>query len=209
MLIWPEDAPVYGCDGGDEGTSFIDEIITCKMPNNNPELRLILVNRQIHRHSQTCKKSKAECRFNFPQPPMNSTKILYPLETDMCETGVRKHKDNWKNISKHLNDQPRSQDLSSSHKREWSKKDPGSGWSHASQKVGGDKKTMRGRYNQVIILSFLNPLLRGKIYVKYNTSYMCHSIGCELLCKVKCYRLRKRFIQRLVTQRVVVGFAKL
>ena len=105
--------------------------------------------------------------------------------------------------------QPRSQGLSSSHKREWSKKDPGSGWSRASQKVGGDKKTMRGRYNQVIILSFLNPLLMGKIYVKYNTSYMCHSIGCEILCKVKCYRLRKRFIQRLVTQRVVVGFAKL
>ena len=81
MLIWFEDAPVYGCDGDDEVTSFIDEIITCKMPNNNPELRL-LVNRQIHRHSQTCCK-KAECRFNFPQPPMNSTKILYPLETDI------------------------------------------------------------------------------------------------------------------------------
>ena len=112
MLIWFEDAPVYGCDGDDEVTSFIDEIITCKMPNNNPELRL-LVNRQIHRHSQTCrKKSKAECRFNFPQPPMNSTKILYPLETDMCETEVRKHKDNWKNISKHLNDMKEGEDLS-------------------------------------------------------------------------------------------------
>ena len=104
---------------------------------------------------------------------------------------------------------PRSQGLSSSHKREWSKKDPGSGWSYASQKVGGDKKTMRGRYNQVTILSFLNPLWRGKIYVKYNTSYMCHSMGCEILREVKCYRFRKRFIQRLVTQRVVVGSAKL
>ena len=112
MLIWLEDARVYGCDGDDEVTSFIDEIITCKMPNNNPELRL-LVNRQIHRHSQTCrKKSKAECRFNFPQPPMNSTKILYPLETDMCETEVRKHKDNWKNISKHLNDMKEGEDIS-------------------------------------------------------------------------------------------------
>ena len=55
MLIWFEDAPVYGCGGDDEVTSFIDEIITCKMPKNNPELRL-LVNRQIHRHSQTCRK---------------------------------------------------------------------------------------------------------------------------------------------------------
>ena len=25
MLIWFEDAPVYGCDGDDEVTSFIDE----------------------------------------------------------------------------------------------------------------------------------------------------------------------------------------
>ena len=33
MLICLEDAPVYGCDGDDEVTSFIDEIITCKMPN--------------------------------------------------------------------------------------------------------------------------------------------------------------------------------
>lgn len=70
MLIWLEDAPLYGCNGDDKVTSFIDEIITCKMPNNDAELGL-LVNRQNHRHSQTCcKKSKAECRFNFPQPPV-------------------------------------------------------------------------------------------------------------------------------------------
>lgn len=49
MLIWLEDAPVYGCDGDNDVTSFIDEIITCKMPNSNPELGL-RVNRQIHRH---------------------------------------------------------------------------------------------------------------------------------------------------------------
>ena len=43
---------------------------------------------------------------------MNSTKILYPLETDMCETEVRKHKDNWKNISNHLNDMKEGEDIS-------------------------------------------------------------------------------------------------
>ena len=112
MLIWLENASVYGCDGDDEVTSFTDEIVTCKMPNNNPELGL-LINRQIHNHSQTCrKKSKAECRFSFPQPPMKSTKILYPLDNDMCETEVKKHKDNWKNISKHLNDMKEGEDIS-------------------------------------------------------------------------------------------------
>ena len=103
---------MYGCDGDNEVTSFIDKIITCKMPSNNPESGL-LVNRQIHRQCQTCrKKSKVECGFNFPQPPMKSTKILYPLENDMCETDVRKHKDNWKNISKHLNDMKEGEDIS-------------------------------------------------------------------------------------------------
>ena len=30
----------------------------------------------------------------------------------MCETEVRKHKDNWKNISKHLNDMKEGEDIS-------------------------------------------------------------------------------------------------
>ena len=46
------------------------------------------------------------------------------------------------------------------------KKDPGSGWSRASQKVGGDKKTAGGRSEQVAILSLLNTLWKGKICIK-------------------------------------------
>ena len=46
------------------------------------------------------------------------------------------------------------------------KKDPGSGWSRGSQKVGGDKKTAGGRSEQVAILSFLNLLWKGKICLK-------------------------------------------
>ena len=78
---------------------------------NDPRLEL-LVNRQIHRHCHTCrKKSKAECRFNFPQPPMKSTTILYPLGDDVSETEVRKHKDTWKSISKHLNAMKEGEDI--------------------------------------------------------------------------------------------------
>ena len=51
MLIWLEDEPVYGCNDGNDVTTFIDKIITCKKPKNDPELEL-LVNRQIHRHCQ-------------------------------------------------------------------------------------------------------------------------------------------------------------
>ena len=111
MLIWLEDAPMYRCNNDSDVTTFIDKIITCKKPENDPEL-LLLVNRQMHRHCQTCrKKSKAECRFNFPQPPMKSTTILHPLGDDVSETEVRKHKGTWKNISKHLNDMKEGEDI--------------------------------------------------------------------------------------------------
>lgn len=83
MLIWLKDAPVFGVDDDDLVTDFIDQIINCQWPVDNPELQK-LVNRQIHRHSHTCrKKSKNECRFNYPQPPMRATEIVYPLEADM------------------------------------------------------------------------------------------------------------------------------
>ena len=52
------------------------------------------------------------CRFNFPQPPMKSANILYALENHMSETKIRNHKDNWKNISKHLNDMKECEDIS-------------------------------------------------------------------------------------------------
>ena len=79
MLIWLENAPQFSKDSDADVTSYIDNIITCQKPTDNHEL-LKLVNRQVHRHSHTCRKNtKSECRFNYPQPPMKQTKILYPL----------------------------------------------------------------------------------------------------------------------------------
>ena len=69
MLIWLENAPVFGVNDDEEVTAFIDSIITCSKPSDNPTL-LQLVSRQMHRHSHTCRKgTKAECRFSYPQPP--------------------------------------------------------------------------------------------------------------------------------------------
>ena len=104
MLIWLKEAPVFGVDDDSVVTDFIDQIITCQWPVDNPELEK-LVNRQIHRHSHTCrKKSKNECRFNYPQPPMRATEIVYPLEADMPQNEIKQHKDTWKSIKKQLND---------------------------------------------------------------------------------------------------------
>ena len=103
MLIWLEDAPVFGVDKDEDVSSYIDKIITCRKPNDDTTL-LNLVNRQMHRHSHTCRKrGKSVCRFNYPQPPMRSTRILHPLES-VSESDVKILKDLWKDIKKELND---------------------------------------------------------------------------------------------------------
>jgi hypothetical protein len=80
MLIWLENAPVFGVDKDEDVVNFIDQLIACRKPDNDTEL-FDLVNKQTHRHFHTCRKnSKNVCRFNYPQPPMRSTQIL-PLIT--------------------------------------------------------------------------------------------------------------------------------
>ena len=110
ILIWLEDAPEFGKDSDAKVTSFIDKIITCQKPIDNLEL-LNLVNRQVHRHSHTCRKNaKSECRLNYPQPPMRQTQILLPLDSEMPQNEVKMHKDRWKSIKKHLSDIKDDQD---------------------------------------------------------------------------------------------------
>ena len=87
----------------------IDKIIACEKPNDNPDL-LALVNRQVHRHSHTCRK-KCVCRFNDPQPPMRSTKILYPLDEDDDTDEPEHHKETWKIAQKYLNDMKEGEDI--------------------------------------------------------------------------------------------------
>ena len=115
MLIWLENAPQFSKDSDADVTSYIDNIIliiTCQKPTDNHEL-LKLVNRQVHRHSHTCRKNtKSECRFNYPQPPMKQTEILYPLDTDIPQNEIKRHKDAWKSIQKHLNDMKEGEHIS-------------------------------------------------------------------------------------------------
>ena len=56
MLIWLENAPTLGVDFDCDVVSLIDKIITCEKPTDNEDV-LTLVNRQIHRHSHTCRKN--------------------------------------------------------------------------------------------------------------------------------------------------------
>ena len=103
MLIWLENAPVFGVNDDEEVTAFIDSIITCSKPSDNPTL-LQLVSRQMHRHSYTCRKgTKAECRFSYPQPPMQCTTILHPIDGKTQTSAVAQHKACWKSIQQQLN----------------------------------------------------------------------------------------------------------
>ena len=111
MLIWLDGAPEFQVKSDTQVTAYIDNIVTCQKPTDSPEL-LNLVNRQVHRHSHTCRKNtKTECRFNYPQPPMSQTKILYPLDTDVPQNKVKLHKDTWKSIKKHLDNMKEGEDI--------------------------------------------------------------------------------------------------
>lgn len=76
MLIWIKNSPVYDSTNEDDVGVFIDKYITCSKSGGRPEL----INYQTQRHARTCrKKGRAICRFNFPLPPMPSTRILDPI----------------------------------------------------------------------------------------------------------------------------------
>lgn len=76
MLLWIKNAPSYPKSSKEVVTEFIDSCITCQYEDDLKTL----INYQLHRHAQTCrKKGKDTCRFGFPIPPMKSTEILEPL----------------------------------------------------------------------------------------------------------------------------------
>ena len=73
---------------------------------------LNLVNRQVHRHSHTChKNTSSKCRFNYPQPPMKQTMILYPLDEETSDSEIRMHKNNWKLIKTCLDENKDDEDI--------------------------------------------------------------------------------------------------
>ena len=104
-------APIFGIDDDNEVISFIDSIITCQKPSRNLNL-INLVNKQIHRHSHLCRKRKQnECRFNYPQPPMETTQILHPLDKDIEPQLLKHYKEMWTRIKKELNDLKEGQSI--------------------------------------------------------------------------------------------------
>ena len=77
-VIWVKDAPEYGVDHDNKVCDFIDQYVSCELPNQDSKLRELL---QQHKHSSYCKRNKS-CRFNFPKPPSSKTLIAKSSEDD-------------------------------------------------------------------------------------------------------------------------------
>ena len=111
-LYWIEDAPVYE-EGNAESIKscvlFIDKFITCERSEDG-EMK-DLIGYQIHKHSPTCLKRvrKGEkCRFGFPKPPMEETRILTPLPKTLDPEELKAARELFSKIQDKLNELGRS-----------------------------------------------------------------------------------------------------
>ena len=80
-VIWVKNAPKYGIDSNEKVCNFIDKYISCAVPEDNEQLKELVLTLQNHKHSTYCKKRRG-CRFNFPQPPSYNTLISEPNDDD-------------------------------------------------------------------------------------------------------------------------------
>ena len=100
MLLWTSESPKMDSSKPEDITDYIDRYVTCSKSDCPDEL----VQRQIHKHSRTCKKKqKTECRFGFPLPPLKTTQILEPLPSTTEDKDKKKYEALWKKIHTTLN----------------------------------------------------------------------------------------------------------
>ena len=77
VLLWIRDAPVIDRDEPEHVLKWIQERITCHIPDKDgsPELHRLVTRYQLHKCSKYCKRRKkcgrsyiTRCRFGFPRP---------------------------------------------------------------------------------------------------------------------------------------------
>ena len=102
-LLWIKDATGYGIDKNSVVIAFVAWYITCKIPDDDPELHDLVMSLQQHCHTFSCKRRTGQpckknhkddgicfkksftCRFNYSLPPMVYTSILEPLNDEIYE----------------------------------------------------------------------------------------------------------------------------
>ena len=77
ILLWIDGVPVAGTDDDDVVLQWIQERITCRIPeeDSNPELHHLVTKYQRHKCNNYCRRRKrvkgtyiTQCRFGFPRP---------------------------------------------------------------------------------------------------------------------------------------------
>ena len=74
-----KNAPKFDEDPDEEVVKFVDQYITCSLPDPElePELYDLVSTMLLHKHTFTCRKKQgARCRFNAPWPPSKVTIIV-------------------------------------------------------------------------------------------------------------------------------------
>ncbi len=94
IVLWIDDAPVLGVDDNSKVIKWIEERITCRIPdqNTNPELYAMVTKYQMHKCSAYCRRKRkvkglfvTKCKFGFPRPEMekeefSTSKSAYKVE---------------------------------------------------------------------------------------------------------------------------------
>lgn len=88
-VLWIKDAPRYGCDTNADVCHFIDQYISCAIPDDG-KLKDFVLLLQNHRHSSYCRRKKG-CRFKFPHPPSETTLIAESVNKSTDSITVLTH----------------------------------------------------------------------------------------------------------------------
>ena len=72
-------------DNEEEALKLADELISCALPEDEPELRTIVSQVQKHKHTPSCLKYDGVCRYGFPKLPSPRTVLSKPLDPEMEE----------------------------------------------------------------------------------------------------------------------------
>ena len=85
VLLWINDAPVVGCDDPEVVLSWIQERITCHIPDkeSDPELHRLVTRYQMHKCTAYCKRKVrvsstamiTRCKFGFPRQACDAVKL--------------------------------------------------------------------------------------------------------------------------------------
>jgi hypothetical protein len=111
-LAFIKNAPVYGRAPDSEICKFVDKYIRC---HRDPKMDAELIKLQEHMHSGSCYRRETgclpHCRFRYPQPPMQTTKILTPLPDDMSKEESKALQKKWNLIFERLKEIDHAKEL--------------------------------------------------------------------------------------------------